>query len=99
MKDHLGRTPVILSESASVGELLSKLGEVGGDSALIVGARDDGENGVALHFDWVEPKSEASLRTLIERLPAIEAPTASPNQRSGIVLTSVIPKLLRRRGR
>jgi len=45
VKDHLGRTPVILSESASVGELLSKLGEVGGDSALIVGARDDGENG------------------------------------------------------
>ena len=59
--------------------------------------RDDGENGVALHFDWIEPKSETSLRELIEQLPAIEAPTASPNQRSGIVLTSVIPKILRRR--
>jgi c-di-GMP-binding flagellar brake protein YcgR len=61
--------------------------------------RDDGENGVALHFDWIEPKSETSLRALIEQLPAIEAPTASPNQRSGIVLTSVIPKILRRRQR
>jgi len=61
--------------------------------------RDDGENGVALHFDWIEPKSEASLRALIEKLPTIEAPTASPNQRSGIVLTSILPKILRRRQR
>jgi hypothetical protein len=61
--------------------------------------RDDGENGVALHFDWVEPRSEESLRLLIERLPTIEAPTANPKQSSGIVLTSVISKILRRRRR
>jgi len=61
--------------------------------------RDDGKNGVALHFDWIEPGSEKRLRFLIEQLPAIEAPTANAKQRTGIVLTSVIPKILRRRHR
>jgi c-di-GMP-binding flagellar brake protein YcgR len=55
--------------------------------------RDDGENGVALHFDWVDPNREESLRKLVEQLPTIEAPTASPKQRSGIL------NLLRRRRR
>ncbi|MBW2666671.1 MAG: hypothetical protein JRE13_10310, partial [Deltaproteobacteria bacterium] len=58
--------------------------------------RDDGDNGVALHFDWVEPTSEESLRLLIEELPSIEALTADPKQSSGIVLTSLISKVLRR---
>jgi len=72
------------------------------DEKILVDARvirDDGENGVALHFDWIEPKSEKTLHALIGQLPAIEAPSADPKQRSGIVLTSLIPKVLRRRQR
>jgi hypothetical protein len=61
--------------------------------------RDDGENGVALHFDWVEPRGEKRLQALIEQLPAIETPSADPKKHSGIVLTSLIPKVLRRRQR
>jgi hypothetical protein len=87
----------------SVGSSL-RLALAGGSDAkpIMVDARvirDDGKNGVALHFDWVEPGSEESLRMLIERLPTIEAPTANPEQSSGIVLTSVISKVLRRRQR
>jgi hypothetical protein len=61
--------------------------------------RDDGENGIALHFDWIEPKGKEPLRALLRRLPAIETASANAKQRSGVVLTSVIPKILRRRHR
>jgi signal-transduction protein with cAMP-binding, CBS, and nucleotidyltransferase domain len=45
VKDHLGRPPVILDQSATVGELLSRFGEANADNALIVGHMTDGEVG------------------------------------------------------
>jgi hypothetical protein len=99
----LGGLRVDPHPALAVGSSL-RLALTGGSDAeqILVDARvirDDGDDGVALHFDFVEPKSAANLRMLIEGLPAIEAPSENPKQSSGIVLTSVIPKLLRRRGR
>jgi hypothetical protein len=36
-------------------------------------ARDDGELGLALRFDWIAPESQQRLMRLVETLPAIEA--------------------------
>lgn len=38
--------------------------------AIVV--RDDGERGLALRFEWVEPGAEQNLRSLVESLPMIE---------------------------
>jgi len=60
--------------------------------------RDDGENGVALHFDWIDPASRPRLHSLVGQLPVIQAPPVDPQQSgAGVVLMSVLPKLLRRR--
>jgi c-di-GMP-binding flagellar brake protein YcgR len=60
-------------------------------------ARDDGENGVVVHFDWIEPGGKQRLRKMIASLPPIEARAPKSKKRGGVFLTSVIPKLLRRR--
>jgi hypothetical protein len=72
------------------------LGDADDAKQILVDARvirDDGENGVALHFDWIDPMSGESLRELVEGLPSTETPTAKPKQRSSIL------KILRRRER
>ena len=38
--------------------------------AIVV--RDDGDRGLALRFEWVEPGAEENLRSLVESLPMIE---------------------------
>lgn len=46
------------------------------DEPFLVAAsvvRDDGDQGLALRFDWVEPEAQERLRALLARLPAIEA--------------------------
>ncbi|MBM4337846.1 MAG: PilZ domain-containing protein, partial [Deltaproteobacteria bacterium] len=46
------------------------------DEPFLVAAsvvRDDGERGLALHFDWVEPDAQERLKALLAKLPAIEA--------------------------
>jgi hypothetical protein len=60
-------------------------------------ARDDGECGVVLHFDWLEPGGKQRLRKMIATLPPIVARGPEPKKRGGVFLTSVMPKLLRRR--
>jgi len=60
-------------------------------------ARDDGENGVVVHFDWIEPGGKQRLRKMIATLPPIVARAPESKKRGGVFLTSVMPKLLRRR--
>ncbi len=46
------------------------------DEPFLVAAsvvRDDGDQGLALHFDWVEPDAQERLQALLAKLPAIEA--------------------------
>ncbi|MFI5315463.1 MAG: PilZ domain-containing protein [Myxococcota bacterium] len=47
--------------------------------------RDDGENGLALQFDWVSPESKRRIERLLETLPAIEALHAEA-RRHGTIL-------------
>jgi hypothetical protein len=47
--------------------------------------RDDGENGLALRFDWVSPESKRRIERLLETLPAIEALHAEA-RRQGTIL-------------
>jgi c-di-GMP-binding flagellar brake protein YcgR len=39
--------------------------------AIVV--RDDGEQGLALRFEWIAPESQARLQSLVANLPSIEA--------------------------
>lgn len=46
------------------------------DEPFLVAAsviRDDGDRGLALHFDWIEPDAQERLQALLAKLPAIEA--------------------------
>ncbi len=69
----------------------------GGDP-VVVGARvarDDGERGVALHFEWVD--DEARLGELVGSLPAIFAMKEDDDSTKRVVLTELVPNLLRRK--
>ena len=69
----------------------------GGDPVVVgaLVARDDGELGVALHFEWVG--DEARLGELIEGLPAIFSMREDGDSTQRVVLIEVVPNLLRRK--
>ncbi len=69
----------------------------GGEPVLVgaLVARDDGELGVALHFEWVD--DEARLGELVEGLPAIFSMREDDDSTQRVVLTEVVPNLLRRK--
>ncbi|HTO70815.1 MAG TPA: PilZ domain-containing protein [Myxococcota bacterium] len=47
--------------------------------------RDDGENGLALRFDWIAPDSKRRVERLLETLPSIE-PLQEDARRQGTIL-------------
>ena len=59
--------------------------------------RDDGENGLALRFDWVAPESKRRIERLLQTLPAIEALHAEA-RRVGTILAQRIPRSPRPKG-
>ena len=68
---------------------------------IVVGARvlrDDGERGVALRFSWVESGCEGRLAAMVDGLKEIQ--TLSPDEAGAedVVLTKVVPTLLRKKG-
>ena len=69
----------------------------GGDPVVVgaLVARDDGELGVALHFEWVD--DEARLGELVESLPAIFSMEEDDDRTQRVVLTELVPNLLRRK--
>lgn len=52
--------------------------------------RDDGERGLALRFEWIEPGAEAELRELVRSLPMIEI--LDQGQVKGTVLSQILPR-------
>lgn len=66
---------------------------------IVVGAkvlRDDGERGVALRFSWVEFGCEERLDELVDSLSEIQALSPDQAEEHGVVLTKLLPTLLRR---
>ena len=67
---------------------------------IVVGAevlRDDGERGVALRFSWVEFGCEERLEELVDNLDEISALSPDEAEEHGIVLTKLLPTLLRKK--
>ena len=67
---------------------------------IVVGAqvlRDDGERGVALRFAWVEFGCEERLEELVDSLSEIQALSPDEVEEHGVVLTKLLPTLLRRK--
>jgi hypothetical protein len=53
-------------------------------------ARDDGELGLALRFDWIAPESQQRLQRLVETLPSIEA-LQEDSRGQGTILAQRMP--------
>ena len=67
--------------------------------AVVVSAtvtRDDGDRGLALRFESIEPGGEQLLGEILRSLPAIEAPGSDASRDGeGVVMTQVLPRVLR----
>lgn len=71
--------------------------------AIVVKAqviRDDGERGLALHFEWIESGGEERLAQVVSMLPAIESLGHAPDDGAeasgeGVVLSRLLPGLVR----
>jgi PilZ domain-containing protein len=57
--------------------------------------RDDGDHGMALHFDWVAPEAKRRIERLLATLPAIE-PLQEDARRQGTILAQRLTKSPRR---
>ena len=53
--------------------------------------RDDGDEGLALGFDWLSPESRRRLERLLVTLPAIEA-LHEDARRQGTILATRLPR-------
>ncbi len=65
---------------------------------VVVGARvvrDDGERGVALNFEWIDDAER--LDALVKSLPPIFCITEEDDSTQRVVLTELVPNLLRRK--
>ena len=65
-----------------------------GDDPFVMEARvvrDDGELGLALRFDWMDPDAERQLDELLEALPSIQS--LEPGDTVPVVLTELVPDL------
>ncbi len=96
----LGGMRVDPTTAISPGEQI-RLAIEGGPSieAVVVSAtvtRDDGDRGLALRFESLEPGGDQRLEEIVRSLPAIEAPgrDASPDGQ-GVVMTQMLPRVLR----
>ncbi len=66
---------------------------------VVVGARvvrDDGERGIALKFEWVDGGDESRLERLVASLQKIEMVEPETQEPQTVVLTQLVPTLLRR---
>ena len=54
--------------------------------------RDDGEQGLALRFDWMAPESRRKIERLVETLPAIQ-PLQADTRKQGTILAQRVPRL------
>jgi hypothetical protein len=53
--------------------------------------RDDGEQGLGLHFDWMAPESRRKIERLVDTVPAIQ-PLQSDTRRQGTILAQRIAR-------
>ena len=51
--------------------------------------RDDGEQGLALRFDWMAPESRRKIERLVDTLPAIQGLQADSKQQGTILAQRV----------
>ncbi len=70
-----------------------------GIEAVVVSAsvtRDDGDRGLALRFESIEPDGEQRLEEIVRSLPAIEAPGSdAASDAEGVVMAQVLPRVMR----
>jgi hypothetical protein len=68
------------------------------EDPIVVGGmviRDDGEHGQALRFQWVQYGAEERLDALVRSLAPIERLTPEPDADKRVVLSRLLPQLLR----